>query len=229
MAILSPPPVFSCSSRRTIDFVGVGLELLEGERLHLLHELVHADPLGERGIDVHRLARDPLALVGAFDVVKRAHVVQPVGELDQQHADVVRHRKQELAQVFRRPLALGLRLDLAELGDAVDQPRDVGAEDALDLLRGRHRVLHRVVKDRGGDRLVVEMQVGQDARHLDRVTEIRVTRRPFLRTMRVQREYIGAVKQSLVGLRIVVEDPIDQLVLPQHATFNAVRTYGNAT
>ena len=44
-------------------FVGVGLELAEGERLHLGHELVHADPLGERGVDVHRLAGDAAALL----------------------------------------------------------------------------------------------------------------------------------------------------------------------
>ena len=104
--------------------------------------------------------------------VERAHVVQPVGELDQQHADVVGHRQQELAQILGGALVLGLRLDLGELGDAVDQPRDVGAEQLLDLLGRGDRVLDRVVEDRGDDRLVVEMQVGQDAGDLDRVAEI---------------------------------------------------------
>jgi len=57
-----------------------------------IHELVHADPLGERRIDIHRLARDPLALLGLRYVMERAHIVQPVGQLDQQHANVVGHR-----------------------------------------------------------------------------------------------------------------------------------------
>ena len=96
--------------------------------------------------------------------MERAHVVQPVGELDQQHADVVAHREQELAQILRGALVFGLRLDLAELGDAVDQPRDVLAEQPLDLLGRRERVLDRVVEDRGDDRLVVELEVGEDAR-----------------------------------------------------------------
>ncbi len=75
--------------------------------------------------------------------------MQPVGELDQQHADVVAEREQELAQILGGALVLGLRLDLAELGDPVDQPGDVLAEQLLDLLRRRERVLDRVVEDRG--------------------------------------------------------------------------------
>jgi hypothetical protein len=57
--------------------------LLEGQQLHLAHIFVHAHALGERGIDFHRLARDAAALVLALDEVERAHVVQPVGQLDQ--------------------------------------------------------------------------------------------------------------------------------------------------
>ena len=100
--------------------------------------------------------------------MERAHVVQPVGELHQQHADVVGQRQQELAQVLRGALVLRLRLDLAELGHPVDQPRDVLAEQLLDLLGRGERVLDRVVEDGGGDRLVVELEVGEDARDLDR-------------------------------------------------------------
>ena len=92
---------------------GVGLQFLEGQRLHLVHDLVHADALGQRGVDIHRLAGDPPALVAVGHVMQRAHVVQPVGELDQQHADVVAQREQELAQILRGALILRLRLDLA--------------------------------------------------------------------------------------------------------------------
>ncbi len=108
--------------------IGFRLELLEGEQLHLAHELVHADALRERRVDVHRLAGDPAALVGILDVMERAHVVQPVGKLDQQHADVVRHGEQEFTQILGRALVFGLRLDLGELGDSVDEPGDFRPE-----------------------------------------------------------------------------------------------------
>ena len=156
--------------------IGVRLQLAERQRLHLGHHLVHADALGERGVNIHRLAGDAAALVLRRDVMERAHVVQPVGELDQQHADVVAEREQEFAEVLGGPLVLRLGLDLAELGDAVDQPRDILAEQPLDLVGGRQRILDRVVEDGGGDGLVVELQVREDPRDLDRMAEIGVAR-----------------------------------------------------
>ena len=196
--------------------VGLGLQLAEGERLHLLHELVHADPLGERGIDVHRLAGDALALVGILDVVERAHVVQPVGQLDEQHADIVRHGEQELAEILGGALALGLRLDLGELSDAVDHARDIVAEQALDVLGRGHRVLDRIVQDRGDDRLVVEMQVGEDAGHFDRVAEIGVAAGALLGAVRVDREDICPVEHRFIGIGVVAQDPVDKFILAQH-------------
>src|SRR3546814_18202672 len=98
-----------------------------------------------------RLARDPAALVRVGDEVDRPHIVQAIGELDEQHADIVGHRQQELAQILRRALVLGLRLDRRKPGDAVDHPRDIGAEQLPDLLRGGDGNLDRMVKDRRPD------------------------------------------------------------------------------
>ena len=53
-----------------------------------------------------------------------------LAQLDQQHADVLAHGEQELAQVFRRALVLGHLLDLRELGHPVDQPRANPASDS---------------------------------------------------------------------------------------------------
>ena len=104
--------------------------------------------------------------------MQRAHVVQPVGQLDQQHAQVLAHGEQELAQVLRRALVLGHLLDLGELGDAVDQPRDLGPEMLLDILDRRERVLDRVVQQRGDDGFLVELQVGHQPGDFDRMAEI---------------------------------------------------------
>jgi hypothetical protein len=99
---------------------GLGVEFREGEILQLGLDVLHPDPLGQRGVDLHRLGGDPPALLRALDEAQRAHVVQAVGELHQQHADVVRHREQQLAEVLGLGRLRRLELQLVQLGHAVD-------------------------------------------------------------------------------------------------------------
>ena len=82
--------------------------------------------------------------------------------------------------------------------------------------RRRERVLDRVVEDRGGDGLVVELEVGEDPRDLDRMAEIGVARGALLGAVRLHREDVGAIDQPLVRVGIVGADLLDQFVLSQH-------------
>jgi hypothetical protein len=67
-------------------------------------------------------------------VLERPHVVEAVRELHEQHADVARHRDQHLAEALRLLVLLAGEVDLAELGDPVDEERDLLAEDPLEVL-----------------------------------------------------------------------------------------------
>ena len=58
----------------------------------------------------------------------RAHVVQPVGELDQDDPDVRGHRDHHLAVVLGLRLVAGLEGQPGQLGDAVDEAGDLLAE-----------------------------------------------------------------------------------------------------
>ena len=80
--------------------VGLRLERLEAEVLELPLELPDAQPLGERGVDLGGLAGDALLLLDRQGA-QGAHVVEPVGELDEHHADVLRHGQEHLADVLR--------------------------------------------------------------------------------------------------------------------------------
>ena len=196
--------------------MGFRLQLAEGQCLHFVHVFVHAHALGERGIDIHRLARDALALFRRLDEMQCAHVVQPVSQFDQQHADVFRHGEQELAQVLGGALVLGHGLDLGELGHPVHQPRDLGAEMGLDILDGGERVFHGVVQQRGDDGGLIELQVGHQPGDFDGVREIRVATRALLAAVLLHGVDIGAVEHRLVGVGIVFEDLLDEFVLAQH-------------
>ena len=193
--------------------IGVRFQLAEGQQLHLAHEIIHADPLGERGIDVHRLLGDAAALGFILDEMQRAHIVQPVGELDQQHADIVGHGEQEFAQIFRRPLIFGHGFDFRQLGDAIDHARDILAERGLYLFIGDQRVFDRVVQQGSDDGLIVEMEVGQYPRDFNRMAEIGVAARAFLAPMFLHRKHIGAVDHRFVRIGIVALYPFDKFIL----------------
>ena len=124
-----------------------------------------------------------------------AHVVQPVGELDQQHPDVVGDRQQELAQVLGLLRLLGDEVELLELGEPFDQRADVLAEHLVDLGAGGGGILDGVVQQRRGDGGVVELEVGQDRRDFERMREVGVAGRALLLAMRLHGVDIGAVEQ----------------------------------
>ena len=54
--------------------------------------------------------------------------MEPVGELDHEHADVPGHGHQHLAEVLGLPLLAGGEGELADLGDAVHQLGDLAPE-----------------------------------------------------------------------------------------------------
>ena len=109
------------------DVVGFRIELAERQVLEFLAHLLHAHAAGERRIDFQRLLGDAAARFGRH-VAERAHVVQAVGELDQQHAHVVGDRQQQLAEVLRLLGFLGDEFELLQLGQALDQRADIVAE-----------------------------------------------------------------------------------------------------
>ena len=197
------------------QLVGVRHQAAKGKVFELVAHALHAHAAGERGVDVERVLGDAGALLLGHEL-QRAHVVEPVGELDQKHAGVVSDGEQELAEILGLLGVLGDEVELAELGQAVDQPADLLAERLVDLLAGDGRVLDRVVQHRRRDGGVVDLELRQDGRDLERMGEIRIAGGALLAAVRLHREHVGAIEQILVGVRIVAADPLHQFVLPHH-------------
>jgi hypothetical protein len=89
-------------------------------------------------------------------------------------------------------------------------------EDLVDLGPRRLGVLDGVVQQRRDDRGIVELEIGQDRRDLQRMGEIGVARRTGLRAVSLQGVDLGPVEQILVGIRIVGTYPFHKVILPHH-------------
>ncbi len=111
------------------------------------------------------------------EVLERAHVVQAVGELDEDDADVVDHGQHHLAQVFGLLLFAGGEIDLADLGDALDDVRDLLAEFLADFDDGDRGVFDGIVQQAGGDGDRIHLHVGQNVARLRADGRGRVRRR----------------------------------------------------
>ncbi len=187
------------------------VQRLEREVLELPLHLVDAEPVRERRVDLERLLR-LLDLLLLAEVLDRAHVVQPVGELDQDDADVLRHRDDHL------PVVLGLsvlpRLELAarQLRDAVDEVRDLVTELLTNVRERRLRVLDDVVEERRGQRLIVELQAGEDQRHPVGVMDEVLPGTALLPFVRARGEGKRARQEVPVDARVVGRDLGEQLV-----------------
>ena len=170
--------------------VALRIERAEAEVLELQLHRVEAEPLGERGVDVERLAGDGAAPLGRHRA-DGAHVVQPVGELDEDDAQVAHHRQQHLAERFRLRLLAALELDLVELGDAVDDLGDAVAEPRGELLFGDRRVFDDVVQDRRDDGVCVDAQPREDLGRGDGMRDVGFARLALLAAVGLGAEFGG--------------------------------------
>ena len=185
------------------------VERLERQILELPLHILNAEAVRERRVDLQRLGRDPpLLLLGERS--ERAHVVETVGELDQQDPDVARHGHDHLADVLGLLLLASLELDPLQLGQPVDDARDLLAELLLDLGHRDVGVLHRVVQQRGGDRRRVQVQVGQDRGDGDRMHDEVLAGEPLLALVRRLRDRVRSLDLLEVGLRVVTADVLQQ-------------------
>ena len=60
----------------------------------------HAEAVGDRGVNIHGFAGDA-QLLGRIEEFEGAHIVDAVGKLDEDDADVVDHGEKHFADVFR--------------------------------------------------------------------------------------------------------------------------------
>jgi hypothetical protein len=108
-------------------------------------------------------------------VIERPHVVNPVGELDENDANIFPHGAEHLAKVLCLLLFAAAKVGPAQFRHTVNQSSNFLAEDALQLIEGGQSVLDRVMQQTTDDAGLIELQVANDACYRERMNEIRLT------------------------------------------------------
>ena len=193
--------------------VRLGLEVFQREVFEFGLDLVEAEAVRERRVEVARLGGDADLLV-AGEAAERPHVVEPVGKLDQDHAHVRRHREHQLADVLVVPEPVPTD-DGPDLGHAVGDRRDVVAELAPDEVERQVGVLDRVVEQGGRDRDVVGANVaGGDEGDFERVRDVHLARGAAVVAVRPVCDAERAPDQALVDGRQVAAAVFEEHAQP---------------
>ena len=151
--------------------IGIGLEMAEGQVLQLPFELGHAEPIGQRCIEIQRLSRD--AAAHRLGLARQpAQPLHPPGQLDQHRAHVVhrgqQHATQGLGLVGRRlAVGLGAVLEGVEPVHLTHQGRHRVAELRLQAILRPVLAQARVAQQRSGQGLGVHAELLEDDGRID--------------------------------------------------------------
>jgi hypothetical protein len=181
------------------------VQSLERQVFELPLDLLHAESVRERRVDLERRGRDPPLLV-PWERGERAHVVQPVRELDQQDPDVAGHRDDHLANVLGLLVLPAPERQRIELGEAVHDARDLRPELGVELRDAHVGVLDGVVQERRLQGRGVQAEGGEDLGDRERVLDEVLARQALLPLVVLGREPVGALDLPQVRLGVVALD-----------------------
>ncbi len=171
-----------------------GIEDRKTEILEFNRPAVQAQPIGDGGIDIQCLAGDG-APARRREHRDGAHVMQTVGELDQNDADIPRHGKKHLAKIFRLLLFLALEFDLTDLADAIDELCHLLTELSHQFVFVMRRVLDDIVEDGRGKTGRIETQTRQELCDLQGMIDVGLAGAAALPFVGLRAKEVGAIDE----------------------------------
>jgi len=135
---------------------------------------VHPQAVRNGGVNVQRFGRYTLALL-IRHVPQRAHVVQPISQLDQNHPNITGHGQCHFLEVFRLRLGTSAELNLGQLAHTVDQIRHRLTKLFCQGIFGNTGVFDHIVQHRRHQALMVKLHVCKNVRDRQRVRNVMLT------------------------------------------------------
>src|SRR6476620_7276664 len=140
--------------------------MLEREILELPPDPRHSEAVCERGVKVSRFLSNAAALFGR-QIIERAHVVQAIGELDQDYTRILRDREQELAVILDLPFLRRIQWQVTDLRQAIHDLGDFLPELRFYLGNGDVRVFDDIVDQTACDSYGIELKVCENSGDFD--------------------------------------------------------------
>src|SRR5438552_3302124 len=170
--------------------VVIRLEVLERQILELGLDPRHAEAVCQRRVQLPGLERDAAALLGR-QRVQRPHVVEPLGELDDDDPGVARDRHQQLAIVLGLFFGGRTEVQRGDLREAVDKIGDFVAEVPPQHVQGDVGVLDDVVQQRRRDRRRIHLLLSQNRRDGHAMRHEIVPGQTLLSLLRLRADPVG--------------------------------------
>ena len=186
------------------------VEHLKRKILQLPLDPAHAQTVCDRRVDLHGF-QCLIALLALGQILEGARVMQPIRQLDQDHADIFGHRHKHLAQIFKLLLLLGVAQH-PQSGNAIHQLGYRGAELIFDLLISETGILDAVMQQRSADRIGIQSHLDHDLRHRNRMDNIRLTVAALLPFVRVGRTFVCRTDLFDIRLRVLFLHAIQQKI-----------------
>ena len=192
--------------------VAFGIDILEGEILQLLLDRVYTEAVGQGSIDIQRFPGDGNAAVLRLEA-EGTHIVKTVGQLDEHDADIPGHGKDHLPERLGLSLLPVGKIQLIQLGDAIDQIGDFIAELCTDRIEGdSFAVLDRIVQQAGSNGRRVDHQLGEDGGDNTGMSEIRLTGFAELAGMGIGCKLPGLFHKQIAVAGMVFLDTVEHLI-----------------
>ena len=135
--------------------------------------------MGQRREDFQRFLGDALLLVAAH-VPQGPHVVQAVGQLDDDDPHVLGHGQKHLAHAVELLVFLGPVIETAQFRNAVDEEGDFLAEEIFQIVQRIVRIFDDIVQKRRRNGPRVDFHIRQNLGHSQRMEDIGLAAGPVL-------------------------------------------------
>ena len=103
------------------------------------------------------------------------------------------------------------KVNFADLGDALDDVRDLLAKFLADVNDRDRGVFDRIMQQPGGDGDRVHLHFGKNKRYFERMNQVRLARGAGLAFMNLQGVVVGFLDEGQIVLRTVFLHPLHQL------------------